>query len=89
MAAFETNGQTLAALVEVGDKIRNGENPDDFMTVREVWHRPTYVKLELDSFDHIPAIVRIANTQILHLLTFNGADAPVDDCTVYQPEADD
>ena len=43
MAAITLNNQTLAGLLEVGDQVRTGQAPDDFVTVLARFERPTYV----------------------------------------------
>jgi hypothetical protein len=76
MAAYAAQGQTIAALLEVGDHVRTGEHPDDFITVTAVHHRPSYVKLETMSFDRTPEILRVRSTDVVMILTFK-VDEPI------------
>lgn len=59
MATLVMKHQTIAGLLEVGDQLRTGTAGDDFVTVMARWTRPTYVKLEVELFNHERQIVRV------------------------------
>ncbi len=62
MAAVTLNNQTLAGLLEVGDQVRTGQAPDDFVTVLARFERPTYVKLRVSLFDLSETDLRVRYT---------------------------
>lgn len=70
MAAVAFQTQTLASLLEVGDRVRTGPTPDDFLTVVSCAFRPTYVKFEMADFEHTVGVTRIPRTQVVTLLSF-------------------
>ena len=78
MAAFTLGIQTLVGLLEVGDEVRSGSAPEDFVTIVSRAERPTYVKLGVRRFDGSLDTFRLPATSVV-LLAPSMADAVPDD----------